>query len=472
MPETKENVVQFAKRKAKEIIGWIKDPKTAQAFANAGNILGSSEYPRYGTESEERYNEAINEQDPEVKSRQNGILIGVVTIPTVTIPGSQYVYGALGTIGMQSAINNYASAKKEKDEQKQNDAIFNGALAFSTVLPMINTISKKCMLPPGTRPILKTTDIERKPIYGGYANTGPIYSEQIPESFYNGLYDAIMEKGHPVRRETISKNNQLIDRLDNYVRNVQTEIPISAAPTAHYMYQERHTVPTVNFDANLPDTAYGVSNITMQTLPIKYNNQTFNMRTPLAAKISINPRATGSKMPGIGYHEGTHSIFQYMPDKHIPGEINSGAATLSWKQQKVLKQADAILESLNKKGYNLKKQDVEDYINYLVDRRGTGGELPVFMRQIGYEMGLKQGQQMPISVHKIRKKPNSFDEGLIWNPKGVEEVKNLVQEYVTKNPDYEIFMHYLDFENHPDRIWRLLTDTYKLGGKLKYGTNN
>lgn len=299
MPETKENVVQFAKRKAKEIINWIKDPKTVKAIANAGNILGSGEYPRNGAQSEERYDAAINEQDPEVKARQNGILTGVVTIPTVAIPGSQYVYGGLGTIGTAASVYNYIDAVKEKDEQKQNDAILNGALAFSTVLPMAKSLvtSSNIKLAPWVKPRTKS------------------------------MFDGMSEEA----------KTKLIAEINEELKNL-------------------------NF-------------------PISTNKRT------------------------------------------VTGAIKQG-----------YKDAITDATSETKLQTNQKNNALIDRLyNYTVNKNGK----------------------------------------MEWNKKGIEDLKKLLLKNRAENPQhYDSVVPFLDVENHPDRIWRLLTDTYKLGGKLKYGTNN
>ena len=487
MPETKENVVQFAKRKAKEIIGWIKDPKTAQAFVNAGNILGSSEYPRYGTESEERYNEAINEQDPEVKSRQNGILTGVVTILTVAIPGSQYVYGGLGTIGMQSAINNYASAKKEKDEQKQNDAIFNGALAFSTVLPMVNTISTKTNLKiaPWVKPVKQKTVFdgmtqEEKRSAIEYINnqlknlsskTGT--NDKVVKALEQGRADAIADAISPVKQETVIKNNNLIDRLYDYVGNYYDKYNLPIFPVKQHFETISPDQITSTYKMGTLSNEQG-TNIQLWNIgdPVKIKNGNGAMISPwypASSETIISDQVPLKNIPDVTYHETNHELLQnvLLPWKDPSVKVISIPEDIMfWKYN------SAIKEPYKTSGRYLQYTDVKpnsDYLYYLMSNKSGKFEFPVHMRQVGHALGLKQGQPMPKSLFRVR----NAEGKMVWNGAGIKEINDLLSKYEAMNPGhYYSIIPLLDIENHPDRIWRLLTDTYKLGGKLKYGTNN
>lgn len=125
----KENFIQYLKRKGLELKEWWNDPKTQKAFANAGMILGHGEYPRPNTGSEAMYLRAIHEEDPEVLEKQNAILASAALLPTTVIPGSQYVYGTLGLMGIIEGGEQYLEATKNKDAKAQNDAIATAILS-------------------------------------------------------------------------------------------------------------------------------------------------------------------------------------------------------------------------------------------------------------------------------------------------------------------------------------------------------
>lgn len=487
MPETKENVVQFTKRKVSEIISWIKDPKTVKAIANAGNILGSGEYPRNGTQSDERYNVAINEQDPEVKARQNGILSGVVTIPTVAIPGSQYVYGGLGTIGMQSAINNYNAAKKEKDEQKQNDAIFNGALAFSTVLPMVNTISTKANLKiaPWVKPIKQKTIFdgmtqEEKMSALEYINnqlknlaSKTEANNQVVKAIEQGRSDAIADAISPVKQETVIKNNNLIDRLYNYVDNYYDKHNLPTFPIKQHFETRSPNQITSTYKMGTLQNEQG-TNVQLWNIgdpvPIKNGNgDVVSPWYPASSETIISDQVPLKNIPDVAYHETNHELLQHvlLPWKDPSIKVRSIPEDIMfWKYNGALKEP---YKTAGRYLHYTDSKPKSDYLYYLMSNQSGKFEFPVHMRQVGHALGLKQGQPMPKSLFRVK----NADGKKVWNNAGIKEINDLLSRYEAMNPrHYYSIIPLLDVENHPDRIWRLLTDTYKLGGKLKYGTNN
>ena len=138
----KESWTEYPKRKWNEFKTWLNDPKTQKALVNAAAIIAQPEYA--SKKDDERLLEAIQEKDPEVRSKTNNIIAGLVSAPVFTAaatnPVGQAVIAGLGGLGTISSAKDFIEANTD---QEKNDALVNAVMnATAITAPFSSKIGK------------------------------------------------------------------------------------------------------------------------------------------------------------------------------------------------------------------------------------------------------------------------------------------------------------------------------------------